>query len=73
MPTSLSSNHLPFHTLFENSAKSPKNSPIETLQAIAERRGEGTRASNGAFVALTGITRAGARRTNSSSWMMKQR
>src|SRR5260370_397205 len=29
-------------------------SSIETLQAIAERRGEGTIASNGAFVALTG-------------------
>jgi ATP-dependent phosphoenolpyruvate carboxykinase len=54
MATSLSSKLLPFHTLLEDSAKSPKNSPIETLQAIAERRGEGTIASNGAFVALTG-------------------
>jgi phosphoenolpyruvate carboxykinase (ATP) len=54
MATSLSSNLLPFHTLLEDSAKSPKNNPIETLQAVAERRGEGTIASNGAFVALTG-------------------
>jgi phosphoenolpyruvate carboxykinase (ATP) len=54
MATSLSSNLLPFHTLLEDSAKSPKNSSIETLQEIAERGGEGTIASNGAFVALTG-------------------
>src|SRR5258708_36562536 len=52
--TSLSSNLLPFHALLEDSAKSLKDSPIEILQAVAERRGEGTIASNGAFVALTG-------------------
>lgn len=54
MATSLSSNLLPFHALLKDSAKSLKNSPIETLQAVAERRGEGMIASNGAFVALTG-------------------
>ena len=54
MATSLSSNLLPFHALLEDSAKSLKDSPIEILQAVAERRGEGTIASNGAFVALTG-------------------
>ncbi len=54
MATSLSSSLLPFHALLDDSAKSRKDSPIETLQAVAERRGEGTIASNGAFVALTG-------------------
>src|SRR5258708_12311039 len=54
MATSSSSNLLPFHALLEHSAKSLKDSPIEILQAVAERRGEGTIASNGAFVALTG-------------------
>src|SRR5258708_9715169 len=54
MATSLSSTLLPFHALLEDSAKSLKDSPIEILQAVAERRGEGTIASNGAFVALTG-------------------
>src|SRR5260370_3831445 len=54
MATSLTSNLLPFHTLLEDSAKSPKNGSIETLQAIAERRGEGTIVSNGAFVVLPG-------------------
>src|SRR5260370_39299512 len=54
MATSLTSNLLPLHTLLEGSAKSPKNCSIETLQASAECRGEGTIASNGAFVVLTG-------------------
>jgi phosphoenolpyruvate carboxykinase (ATP) len=54
MATSLLLHHLPFHTLLENPARSPKDSSIETLLAIAERRGEGTIASNGALVALTG-------------------
>ena len=50
MATSLSSNLLPFHTLLEDSAKCPKNSPAETLHAVAERGGEGTIASNGALL-----------------------
>ncbi len=50
MATSLSSNLLPFHTLLENSAKCPKNSPAETLRAVAERRGEGMIASNVALL-----------------------
>jgi hypothetical protein len=54
MATSLSSNALPFQTLLENAAKSTKNSTVETLLAIAERKGEGTIASNGAFAAFTG-------------------
>jgi ATP-dependent phosphoenolpyruvate carboxykinase len=54
MATSLLPHHPPFHTLLENPATNPKNSSIETLLAIAERRGEGTIASNGALVALTG-------------------
>src|SRR5260370_14402440 len=53
MDTSLASNLLAFHALLDP-AKSLKDSPIEILQAVAERRGEGTIASNGAFVALTG-------------------
>ncbi len=54
MATSLSSNHLPFHALLEDPAKSTKNSTAETLLAIAERKGEGSIASNGAFAAFTG-------------------
>jgi phosphoenolpyruvate carboxykinase (ATP) len=54
MATSLLPHHPPFHTLLENPATNPKNSSIETLLAIAERRGEGTIASSGALVALTG-------------------
>ncbi len=54
MVTANSLSHLPFHGLLENLATSPKNSTIENLLSIAETRGEGTRASNGAFAALTG-------------------
>jgi phosphoenolpyruvate carboxykinase (ATP) len=54
MATSLLPHHLPFQTLLQNPATSAKNSSIETLLSIAECRGEGTIASNGAFVALTG-------------------
>jgi ATP-dependent phosphoenolpyruvate carboxykinase len=54
MAISLSSNHLPFHGLVEDPAKSTKNSTAETLLAIAERKGEGSIASNGAFAAFTG-------------------
>ncbi len=54
MANSLSSNHLPFHGLVEDPAKSTKNSTAETLLAIAERKGEGSIASNGAFAAFTG-------------------
>src|SRR5260370_5027390 len=54
MATSLSSNHLPFHALLEEHAKSTTNSTAETLLAIAERKGEGSIASNGAFAAFTG-------------------
>ena len=54
MATSLSSSRLSFHTLLEDAAKSAKNSTAETLLTIAERRGEGAMASNGAFAALTG-------------------
>jgi phosphoenolpyruvate carboxykinase (ATP) len=54
MATSFSSNHLPFHALLEDPAKSLKNSTVETLLAIAQRNCEGSIASNGAFVALTG-------------------
>ena len=41
MAASLSSNLLPFHTLLENSAKCPKNSPAERLTRGrgAQRRG----------------------------------
>ena len=55
MATSLSSNHLPFDVLLEGRAKSTKNSTIEALLAIAERKGEGSIASNGAFAAFTGV------------------
>src|SRR5260370_42332126 len=54
MPLSLSRTHLPFHGLVEDPAKSRKNSTAETLLAIAERKGEGSIASNGAFAAFTG-------------------
>ena len=54
MATSSSSNHLPFDVLLEGREKSTKNSKIEALLAIAERKGEGSIASNGAFAALTG-------------------
>src|SRR5260370_126276 len=54
MAISLSSNHLPFHGLVEDPAKSTKNSTAETLLAIAQRKGEGSIASNGAFAAFTG-------------------
>src|SRR5260370_18873860 len=55
MATSLSSNHQPFHALLEDPAKSTKNSTADTLLAIAERKGEGSIASNGALPALTGV------------------
>jgi hypothetical protein len=46
MATSLSSNHQPFHALLEDPVKSTKNSTADTLLAIAERKGEGSIASN---------------------------
>lgn len=55
MATSLSSNHLSFDALLEDRAKSTKNSTVEALLAIAERKGEGSIAANGAFAALTGV------------------
>ncbi len=41
-------------SLLENREKCHKNSTVDDLLAFAEARGEGSRASNGAFAALTG-------------------
>lgn len=54
MATSMRSNPLPFRTFMEKPTKSVRNSTVESLLAIASRKGEGSIASNGAFVAPTG-------------------
>ncbi len=72
MAISLSSNHPPFHALLEDPAKSTKNSTAETLLAIAERKGEGSMASNGDFAAFTGAHTGRSPKDSSFSWMTKR-
>ena len=54
MATGLSSNRLPFYTLLEDLRKTVKSCTVESLLALADRKNEGSIASNGAFTALTG-------------------
>ena len=60
MATSLRSNQVSFQTFMEKPAKSVRNSTVESLLAIASRKAEGSIASNGAFVALTGAHTGGS-------------
>src|SRR5260370_3247047 len=54
MGISVPSSHVPFDGVVEDRARRGKNGTAETWLAIAERKGEGSIASNGAFAAFTG-------------------